>query len=289
MFQERQVAGGDGTINWMSGPQVGTPIVFLHGVGRCWQDFDALVPPLAWRWRIHGIDFRGHGLSARTPGKYLVRDYVRDAVALLTQHIDQPLILYGHSLGAMVAAATAAELPHLVHGLVLEDPPFDTLGPNIQKTQFYSLFEIMRSASGSHLPVDDLASQLAESRIAVPGSDETVRLGDVRDPTALRFGAACLKRVDPELWEPLVAGRWLEGYDKVSVLKAIRCPTLLLQGDTALGGMLPEAGGAEIETLIPRCLRIRVPGVGHLIHSLQTETTLRFLGGFLESIALDSP
>ena len=36
----------------------------------------------------------------------------------------EPLIIFGHSLGAMVAAAVAAELPQLVLGIVLEDPLF---------------------------------------------------------------------------------------------------------------------------------------------------------------------
>lgn len=286
MFTQRQINGGDGPLNVMYGPRNGPPLVFLHGVGRSWQDFHALLPALAWRWQVVGLDFRGHGLSSRTPQKYQVRHYVRDAVALVAD-LTAPVVVYGHSLGAMVAAATAAEMPRQVRGVVLEDPPFETLGEHIRKTPFHSLFTIMRAASSSPLEIDELARTLAEERVIPPGAQEGVRLGDVRDGTALRFIAACLKRVDPEVWDSILAGRWLEGYDKPKILAGIRCPTLLLQGDVSLGGMLSESAATEIQQAVRHCVRQPVAGVGHLIHSLQAETTLRLVGGFLESLVLD--
>jgi len=286
MFTQRNIAGGDGPLRIVSGPAAGMPLVFLHGVGRSWHDFYNVMPALAWRWHVVGLDFRGHGQSARTPEKYLVRDYVLDAVALVRDHLAAPCVLYGHSLGAMVAAATAAELPELVRAVVLEDPPFETLGPAIHKTQFHSLFQIMRAASGSPGDVDDAARALAEQRVAVPGADSGVRLGDVRDPTALRFMAACLQHVDPTLWQPILDGRWLEGYDKAAVLTSINAPTLLLYGDVGQGGMVSESAALEIEQLVRRCVRQRVAGAGHLIHSLQAEATLRLVGAFLESVAI---
>ena len=99
--------------------------------------------------------------------------------------------------------------------------------------------------------------------------------------------ATCLKRVDPELWDPILDGRWLEGYDEAGLLRKIRCPTLLLQGNIAEGGALGEAAAKEVEQLIRDCLRIRVARAGHLIHSLHHETTLRLAGAFLDSIAMD--
>jgi len=285
MFTQRQITGGDGPLNVMYGPRNGPPMVFLHGVGRSWQDFHTLLPALAWRWQVVGLDFRGHGLSARSPHNYQVQHYVRDAVSLVAD-LTAPVVVYGHSLGAMVAAATAAELPQRVRALVLEDPPFETLGEQIRKTQFYSLFTIMRAASSSPLEVDELARALAEERVIPPGRQESVRLGDVRDGTALRFMAGCLKHVDAEVWDPILAGRWLDGYDKPKILAGIHCPTLLLQGDVSLGGMLSDSAAAEIQRSVRHCIRQPVAGVGHLIHSLQAETTLRLVGGFLESLVL---
>lgn len=287
MFSERQVKGGDGAINLASGPDAGEPLLFLHGVGRSWQDFSTLAGALAGRWHVYAFDFRGHGRSERTSGRYVVRDYVRDALAVIEHTIRRPMVLYGHSLGAMVAAATAAELPELVRGVVLEDPPFDTMSRGIEKSPFYVLFQSLRTLSGSRQSVSDLARTLADVRINAPDRPQAVRLGDARDAASLRYMAACLKRVDPELWEPILDGRWLEGYDEAGLLPKIRCPVLLLQGNVAEGGALGEAAAERVERLIPDCLRIRVARAGHLIHSLLHETTLRLTGAFLESIAMD--
>src|SRR3954447_21862479 len=131
MLNERRVAGPYGALNVASGPQNGPPLLFLHGVGRLWQDFLPLVPRFACRWQFFAVDFRGHGQSDRAPGKYLVTDYVRDALFVAREVIGKTPVIYGHSLGALVAAAAAAELGALARGTVLEDPPFDVLGPNI--------------------------------------------------------------------------------------------------------------------------------------------------------------
>jgi pimeloyl-ACP methyl ester carboxylesterase len=230
------------------------------------------------------LDFRGHGRSARTPGKYLVRDYVHDAVAVLREHVPGPAVVYGHSLGALVGAAAAARAPDRVRGLVLEDPPFESLGPAINTTPFHSMFVAMRDASGSAKDVSELARDLAATKVIFPDKPEGVLLGELRDPTGLRFLAACLRHVDPALWDPVLAGRWLEGYDTSTLLRGIRAPTLLLQGEVPLGGMLSDAAAAEAAREIADCDLVRVGGVGHLIHTMRTEAALRLVGQFLASL-----
>ncbi len=286
MFHEQTITGGDGEIHLARGPASGPPLLLLHGVGRSWQDFVGLMTPLAARWEVLALDFRGHGQSARTPGKYLVRDYVRDVVAA-ARWVDRPLVVYGHSLGALVAGSAAAELGEQVRGVVLEDLPLAVVGEDVQRSEFFELFSLLQSVSGSTLDVAQLARQLADSTLAVAGQTERVRLGDLRDATAIRFGAACLKRVDPTVWEPLLAGRWLEGIDSERQWPQMRCPVLLLQGNVALGGMLADADASRFERLVPDCTRVRLTSCGHLIHTLQGELTLRLVGEFLESLRLD--
>jgi pimeloyl-ACP methyl ester carboxylesterase len=286
MLSERRVATPDGALNVASGPENGPPLLFLHGVGRLWQDFLPLVPRFACRWQFFAIDFRGHGQSDRAAGKYLVTDYLRDALYVAREVIGKPLVVYGHSLGALVTAAAVAELGELARGAVLEDPPFDVLGRNIADTPFHSLFVAMRSLSGPDWDVPTLARELANKRIGPPDKPQ-VRLGDIREATAIRFGAACLRQVDPTVWDPLTGGRWLDGYDKQAVLGRIGCPVLLLQGDVAGGGMLADHVAADAAARIADCTHVRVAGGGHLIHSLRTEATLRLVGDWLESVALD--
>ncbi len=271
-------------LNFASGPRTGPALVFFHGVTRRWQSFLPLIPALATRWHVQALDHRGHGLSSRTAPEYLVRDYVRDAVAFVREQVQGPCVVYGHSLGAMVAATVAAELPSLVFGAVLEDPPFDTMGPRIEQSALLSYFAGVQPFAGSTLPVGALARQLAEIPLTTPGKAGSVRLGDTRDPASLRFTARCLKQLDRNVLTPIVAGRWLEGFDWAATVSQVACPALLLQADHTAGGMLTDEDAAEAERLMPDCSRVRLPKIGHLIHWLATESCLRLVNSFLESL-----
>lgn len=285
MLTERQYRCATLEINVASGSANGRPLVLLHGVLRCWQDYLTLIPALATRWQVHAVDFRGHGSSQWADGNYLVQDYVGDVVHLLKAHFaSQRVLLYGHSLGAMVAAGVAAELPGAIEAVVMEDPPFETLGRDIEQTSFYPQFAGMLALVRRELPFVELLQALHDLPVVDPGSQQTVRLGTVRDAAALRFAARCLTRLDPRVLEPLVAGRWLEGYDPDAVLRRVRCPALLLQADVAAGGMLPDAIAEQAMAALSDGARIRVAGVGHLIHSQQPDATLRWVTNFLCSL-----
>src|SRR5262245_33077830 len=205
MFNERLIERQGRRLNLVEGPAHGPPLLFLHGVCRGWRDFAPVFPAVLPRWRILAIDFRGHGKSDRTPHEYHVADYALDALAVLSAHVDEPAVVYGHSLGALAAAAAAAALPERVRAVILEDPPSAELLQHIQETPFFAQFRGMQLLAGDAAPVDELARQLGA--IPMPGpAGTTVRLRDLRDGAALRFGARCLKDLDPEVLAPLIAG-----------------------------------------------------------------------------------
>lgn len=273
-------------LNFATGPRNGPALIFFHGVTRRWQSFVPLIPTLSTRWHIHALDHRGHGLSSRAKLEYLVRDYVRDAVAFVQEQVQGPAVLYGHSLGAMVAAGVAAELPGQVQAAILEDPPFGTMGTRIGQSALLSYFAGVQPFAESTLPVGALARQLAEIPLTTPGKTGSIRLGDTRDMASLRFTARCLKQLHREVLSPIVAGRWMEGFDWAAVSAKIECPALLLQADLSVGGMLTDDDAVEAERLMPDCVRVRLPKVGHLIHWLQTDTCLRLVNSFLESLEI---
>ena len=286
MFNEQLFHHGGLDLNFATGPRNGPALVFFHGVTRRWQSFVPLLPALSTRWHIHALDHRGHGQSSRAKFGYLVRDYIRDAVAFVQEQVQGPAVLYGHSLGAMVAAGVAAELPQQVQGVVLEDPPFETMGPRISQSALLSYFAGVQPFAESTLPVGTLARQLAEIPLTTPGKAGSIRLGDTRDMASLRFTARCLKQLHRDVLAPIVAGRWLEGFDWAAAAEKISCPVLLLQADLSVGGMLTDDDAAEAERLMTDCVRVRLPKVGHLIHWLQTDTCLRLVNSFLESLEI---
>ena len=271
-MRETSIEAGPVRLNVAAGPDSGPPIVLLHGVTRRWQDFLPVLPALAARWRVVAPDARGHGLSGRAPGAYRVVDYVPDVLALLGG-LDGPAIVLGHSLGGLLAAAAAAAAPGRVRALVLEDPTFEMTGGRIGETAFPDLFRAYRAWAGSDRPVDVIAAALAEAPVMTPGGPR--RLGDLRDPASLRNSAACLRRLDPEVLDPPLAGRWLDGFDVSGTLAGIACPTLLLRGDRAAGGALPDDYAAEVAGAITDCLSIRLAGLGHNLHAEGAEAMLR--------------
>jgi pimeloyl-ACP methyl ester carboxylesterase len=253
-------------------------------VGRCAEDYREFAAGLVTDWHVHALDFRGHGGSDRRPGQYLVTDYACDTVAFVREEICEPVVIYGHSLGAMVALAVAAALPELVRGIVLEDPPFHTMGSRISQTPWQALFTGMRKVAASGAGTDGLAAALAELAVQVPGRSVLARLGQLRNTESLRFSARCLAQLEPEAFTPIIEGRWLDGYEQHELCARVRSPALLLQGDPAAGAALTNADADATMAALPACRRVRFPGVGHLIHQDQPAAVLDALREFATTL-----
>ena len=133
------------------------------------------------RWQLDAIDFRGHGKSARTPGRYRVIDYVADVIDFIDRESRQNVVIYGHSLGAMVAAAVAAEMGARVAAIVMEDPPLQTMGKRMRETMLRSWFPLMRELAGDPRSVGELAEVIADSRMFDPQRNGAIRIRDLRD------------------------------------------------------------------------------------------------------------
>jgi esterase len=106
-----------------TGPEDGTPVVFLHGVSGSMATYAWLPAQIADGRRIVRVDLRGHGRSGHAPGRYDVDDYGEDVVDLLREQVGRPAVLVGHSLGGVVAWWVAQRHPDLVVAAFLEDPP----------------------------------------------------------------------------------------------------------------------------------------------------------------------
>jgi len=254
-------------------------ILFLHGVTRRAETFVPITGTLGEHYHLHQHDFRGHGESPRR-GPYRVADYVQDALDFLAIVPQERVFVYGHSLGAMVAAALAAKKPKRVTGVVLEDPPFHTMGERIHESPLGSYFGALQGLAGSTKPVGELAQELAELRYGPHGS---LRCGDTRDATTLRFSASCLRGLDPAVLEPIAAGRWLEGYEMDEVFRGLACPALVLQADPEMGGMLTDADAEALAKSAADATVVRMRGAGHALHWSATQATLGHMLAFLAS------
>lgn len=257
------------------------PLLLLHGVSRRRSTFASILPWLLPRFHVHAYDQRGHGESARGGG-YFVRDYAADGQRVVDEI--GKTVLYGHSLGALVALLTAAARPDAVAGIVLEDPPGPSFVSAIDNSPYAAVFSLYRSHAGSQRSVGDLAGVLAAAPLpGGPGTPPTT-FGATRDPASVRFTASCLKSLDPTTMDPLLANAWLDGIDWEATLRRVICPVLVLRADPARGGMLPDGDFDSLRRSLADAAVIDLPGIGHNAVGQQPDLVPRLVIPFLESL-----
>jgi pimeloyl-ACP methyl ester carboxylesterase len=137
MLDDRQRTGRDGnfmrltegkTFFRIDGPNDGRPLVLIHGATVPHWEFDAIAPFLVEAgFCVYRFDLFGHGQSDRPRGRYDLGRFVRQAQEFVQAiEVDaEELVVWGHSMGAAVAAALIERLPKNPAGLVLMAPMWD--------------------------------------------------------------------------------------------------------------------------------------------------------------------
>ena len=104
---------------------VGQPIVMLHGFAtshKYWNKVLSHIPQD--KFQIRTPDMLGFGQSHKpNESNYSVDEHVEILVSSVLRDSDEPVILVGHSMGAMVATRIAKRYPQLVKKLVLVNMP----------------------------------------------------------------------------------------------------------------------------------------------------------------------
>jgi pimeloyl-ACP methyl ester carboxylesterase len=115
----------DGTRLFYTDAGQGRPALLLHGWSCDGNDWSWQAPELEKRYRVITVDHRGHGHSAAPHGSYRAQVLADDAAELLTAVAPgQSAIVFGHSMGTIVASALAVRHAELVDRLVLVDPVY---------------------------------------------------------------------------------------------------------------------------------------------------------------------
>ncbi|MEO1639532.1 MAG: alpha/beta hydrolase [Pseudomonadota bacterium] len=102
----------------------GPNILLLHGVGLRAEAWGAQIDVLASSLRVTAPDMPGHGESTLQQTDLALADYV-DAVAGVLETLEGPTVLAGHSMGAMLALAVAAQYPQRIVGVVALNAVFE--------------------------------------------------------------------------------------------------------------------------------------------------------------------
>ena len=176
----------------VDGPDDGTPVLFLHGVGSSARTWDWLPPAVTQGRRIVRVDQRGHGRSDHATGTYVLARYGADAVAILRELVAGPALIVGHSLGGVVAWWVAQNHPELVTAVLLEDPPLLAAEtPEGDAGRFRDVFRTVRATILDHrargLSEEELEERIATIRWA-PGTPPLREVLTDDAISALAFG-----------------------------------------------------------------------------------------------------
>lgn len=252
---------------WQKG--AGAPLLLLHGItdnGACWgRTADAL----AGNYTVYALDQRGHGKSGAPAQGYAYDDYVADAVGLVRAVAGSNAIVMGHSFGGIIGLKLAADYPDVVRKLVAVDPPlFDiprSMPPRILDQQRHDFFEWLRKLK----PLS--RGMLVETcRAQSPrwSADECEAWADSKLDAS------------PRLWQK-------EGIptrsDWRDWLKAIQCPTLLVYGEPALGGLVDDVKAAQVVGALRSGQAVQIANAGHSVHRDEFEPTVDAIMRFLQA------
>jgi pimeloyl-ACP methyl ester carboxylesterase len=99
------------------------PVLCIPGLTRNARDFEAVAQRLAGKRRVIAVDLRGRGESdyAIDPLTYVPPVYLQDLGALIAEHCVGPVVLFGTSLGGLMAMLLSLTVRTSLAGVLLND------------------------------------------------------------------------------------------------------------------------------------------------------------------------
>jgi pimeloyl-ACP methyl ester carboxylesterase len=189
------------------------------------------MPFLTQRWHVYALDFRGHGRSSRTP-PYRYKDHIEDTISFIEGCVRESVVLFGSSMGGMVALMVAARRPDLVKAIIFGDSSIKTDRTREVMRDFHSYWEGWYKLAGFKGAFSELVRLVSEMPVNIPGQNRK-KYGEDLDSIALINKANYLRFVDPDVLKDWAVGdkddaaylRVIDGYDH-DRLRDIQCPVL---------------------------------------------------------------
>ena len=96
-------------------------MIAIHGLTATYISYIGVAERLAGRRPLFAPDLRGRGDSDKPEGPYGLAKHARDVAAAMQTLGYGASVIVGHSMGAFVATALAAQNPELVSGIIMID------------------------------------------------------------------------------------------------------------------------------------------------------------------------
>jgi pimeloyl-ACP methyl ester carboxylesterase len=254
----------------------GPPVLFVHGLGGCWQNWLENIPAVAEAgFRAIAVDLPGFGESEVPREKISISGYGRWLEMLLRELDTSPVALVGNSMGGFIGAETAIKYPDHVARLVL----VSAAGISIEHQR-------NDAAMGALYRTERVTEYLATS-LAARAHGLSTRPGLRR--ALLRFVMAHPDRLPGPLIREQVRGTGKPGFlpalDALTSypirerLSEIGCPTLIVWG--ADDRLVPRRDADVFEELIPDSRKVVFEDTGHVAMLERPERFNRLLLDFL--------
>ncbi|MGG6294027.1 alpha/beta fold hydrolase [Leptolyngbya sp. AN02str] len=242
------------------------PVLFLHGFGASLSQWQANLKPLSQHHTVYAMDLLGFGASEKAPAAYETNLWVEQVYEFWRSLIRTPMIVVGHSLGAVVALAAAAKYPDMVQGLTLL-----TLPPARQEMLSGRMMKLALGVEGLFATPLILGPVFALFRSpkligSVLRSAAYHDRSFVTDELVDSFIAPILDKGSSRVFYRLAKARTSTTYTPAvrSLLPQIQCSILLLWGEQ--DKIVPLAQGKDFPRLNPKVTLVTLPNAGHCLY-----------------------
>ena len=96
----------------------GKPLLFIHGAGGSHINWLLVLKLLPDSYRKIALDLPGHYKNTM-PLPPRIEDYATFVVRFIEEHIGEPVVIVGHSMGGAVSYLTSVFAPHLIEKIIL--------------------------------------------------------------------------------------------------------------------------------------------------------------------------
>jgi 3-oxoadipate enol-lactonase/4-carboxymuconolactone decarboxylase len=214
-------------------PPPSSAVVLVHGLGSEANDWLPVARDLARDHRVVFVELPGHGLSPMTT-PFALEQATLALDRAIAEQSPEPVVLVGHSVGGLVAAAEALHAPSRVRALVLVETALapqmtkaeaDTLLAQIDRDWEGTLHAVYSSfgrdsAQGERLWAAASQMERANMRAWIPvalGADLSNEVAALRMPVL-----AVLAARSWEHGEPWVRAARILGYARIANLRGQR-------------------------------------------------------------------
>ncbi|WP_327677646.1 alpha/beta fold hydrolase [Streptomyces sp. NBC_00467] len=227
----------------------GPILLVVHPGGGPAISWNGVTAHLADSFRVVRVNRRIYVSPRSTPRlQHSLRTETADVLAIAGL-LGGPLVLVGHSSGAVVALETALRSPALFAGVIAYEPPMPTRSPAAGEAghRARAALDASDPAEAMRIHLRDIAGMPAES------VDAMLAYGPTRDALAAYASAQI---TDNEAIDALGVG--IDRYRHLSL------PTTLIQGDRSPAQLHERV--SDLAVTLPNAHVITLQGQGHTAH-----------------------